>query len=398
MNLYEASEQWATRPPDERFSSVPEMLNACKKYYATAAEASLAAAKLKAVADEKEVKLLGQKGNESKLTYWAFGQLAHKANAPANYLRTLPTTVAAECLNFGFQRFKESNASLELMFHQLPDENGQPPLPQTPSENPLLLRAITSDKYKRIWNWEVVERLQDLLGKGWRIPPARPFKKNQPGTRRATQDDILRDQDFLSIEEGDLIAPAGLYASDHDMFAFLIFENAHIEDGTGGGLSRGVFFENSEVGDKALRCTTFLYRHVCGNHIVWDVSEVNKRIIRHVGKARDKFTDIFKYLQSYQNASAIKDTQKIQKARKKTIAKDRKETVNKLFGRFGNSITREQLENAFDYADFYTDTDGDPTTVWGMTQGITRLSQQSQFADERTKLDRTAGKVLRIAF
>jgi hypothetical protein len=127
MNLYEASEQWATRPPDERFASVAEMLKACQKYYANAAEASLAAANLKAVADEKEVKLLGQKGNESKLTYWAFGQLAHKANAPANYLRTLPTTVAAECLNFGFKRFKESNASLELMFRQLPDSEVSKP-------------------------------------------------------------------------------------------------------------------------------------------------------------------------------------------------------------------------------------------------------------------------------
>ncbi len=52
------------------------------------------------------------------------------------------------------------------------------------------------------------------------------------------------------------------------------------------------------------------------------------------------------------------------------------------------------LEDAFDYADFNANTDGDPTTVWGLTQGITRLSQKSPFAEERTKLDRTAEKVL----
>ena len=398
MHLFEASQQWATRPPDERFSSIEEMLKVCKEYYNQACEAELETSKLKVVADENEVKLFGQTGRESKLTHWAFGQLSQRANAPAHYLRNLPAEIAAECLNYGFSRSKNSHTQLELMFHQLSDEIGQQPLPQIQSSNPLILRAITSNKYKRIWNYEIVEELQELLDKGWRVPPARPALSNQPGTRKATAEDVLRDQGFLSIKEGDLIAPAGLYASDHDMFTFLINENAQIDDGTDGGLHRGIFFENSEVGDKALRCTTFLYRHVCGNHIVWDAEKVKTRTIRHVGKARDKFKQIFQDLKNYENKSAYRDEQKIIKAQKKEIGKDKEETVDKLFTRFNQNISREQLEFAFDYADSHSDTDGSPTTVWGMTQGITRLSQESQFADERTKLDRAAGKVLRIAF
>ncbi len=31
---------------------------------------------------------------------------------------------------------------------------------------------------------------------------------------------------------------------------------------------------------------------------------------------------------------------------------------------FANNISRQQLEDAFDYADFNANTDGDPTTVW----------------------------------
>jgi len=72
-----------------------------------------------------------------------------------------------------------------------------------------------------------------------------------------------------SLKVGDKIAPAGLYGSDHDMFAFMVLENRRIEDGTEGGLSRGAFFSNSEVGGGAFRIKSFYYRHVCGNHIVW---------------------------------------------------------------------------------------------------------------------------------
>jgi hypothetical protein len=51
-----------------------------------------------------------------------------------------------------------------------------------------------------------------------------------------------------------------------------------------------------------------------------------------------------------------------------------------------------------DLAQDYDEIDGDPHTVWGMAQGITRLSQQTPHADVRDRLDRTAGKVLKIAF
>jgi len=83
---------------------------------------------------------------------------------------------------------------------------------------------MTSEKYTRIWNWEIADRLNEMVEKGWRVPPARPAMPNQPGTRPATVQDVLDVAGFLSVNLGDPIAPAGLYASDHDMFAFLVFE------------------------------------------------------------------------------------------------------------------------------------------------------------------------------
>jgi hypothetical protein len=200
--------------------------------------------------------------------------------------------------------------------------------------------------------------------------------------------DVLDAQGFLSIQAGDWIAPAGLYASAHDMFIFLIHERNRIDDGTEAGLSRGVFFENSEVGDKALRCTTFLYRHVCGNHIVWDASNVIKLAIRHVGKAREKFADFVFDLKKYAQAKASRDEMQIKKAQSRRLAATKDGVLRILCTRFNRDITLEQLDEAFDLAEAHSLCDGDPCTAWGMAQGITRLSQQTPQADARTHLDR----------
>ena len=402
MNLYDAYAQWAKRPADERFASLPAMLDTCRYYYEQACESSVPFNTLRAMGNDQsgEVTLMGNTGLEARLTHWAFGKMASFANAPATYLRKLPPTLAATCLNYGLQQCNVS-APVELLFHHTPPEHNQLSLPNIPSASDklLILRALTSEKYTRIWNWEVIEHLMPLLEQGWRVPPARPAFDDQPGARRATDEDILDAQGFLSIKVGDWIAPAGLYASAHDMFIFLINEQNRIRDGkTGAGLSRGVFFENSEVGDKALRCTTFLYRHVCGNHIVWDASNVIKLSIRHIGKARKKFADIVFDLKQYANAAASCDEATIRRTQARCLAKTKDEVLDLLFKRFHYSISLEQLDEAFDLAQAHDAIDGDPHTAWGMAQGITRLSQQTPHADVRDRLDRTAGKVLKIAF
>ena len=43
-------------------------------------------------------------------------------------------------------------------------------------------------------------------------------------------------RDYGTMKLGDLIAPAGIYASDHDMFAFMVNEDARIDDGSDEGI------------------------------------------------------------------------------------------------------------------------------------------------------------------
>jgi hypothetical protein len=92
----------------------------------------------------------------------------------------------------------------------------------------LHLRCVTSDEYKRIWNYEIAELALALQeNEGWKTPPARPCGVEGVPVRIATADDVLRNSSHpgLGIEVGDKISPAGLYASDHDCFIFQVNED-----------------------------------------------------------------------------------------------------------------------------------------------------------------------------
>jgi hypothetical protein len=351
-----------------------------------AAEATAPYSELEVVADGPEVKLVGRE-HSALFSHWSFGQLAQRAGAPPSYLRELPATLAATCLNHGLQnRAAGPNGdTAALMFHR---NNGD-----------LLLRSVTSELYTRIWNADITGRLL-RLGDEWRVPPARPCHEGQAGARPATEADLLsRDGFSLSINVGDLIAPAGLYASDHDMFAFMVNEGRRIADGTAEGLSRGFFCWNSEVGAASFGIMTFLYRNVCGNHIVWGASGVNELRIRHVGNADDKaFGALQGELVRYADSSASEDEAKIEAAKRFQIAATKDETLDAIFRMRIAGLSRDKIGQGYDLAEVNTDVDGSPRSAWGLAQGLTRLSQTLPYADARVVVDRAAGKVLQLAF
>ena len=177
MHLFDASRQWAERPPDQRFWTLQEMHDQCQTYAQSAAEATVNMGALRILATpENDLTMLGSEGKEAKLTHWSFGQLCTRASAPAGYLRTLPSQLTAACLNNGLISHGDDGDSAKVLFHQ----NGT-----------LVCRAFTSDQYARIWNYDVAARLLGLEAQGWRVPPARPAFPEQPGTRQATEEDVL---------------------------------------------------------------------------------------------------------------------------------------------------------------------------------------------------------------
>ena len=364
MELFKASQQWSTRPADETFPNVSTAFEAAKGYAKTAAEKpNVPLQSIRTEVVDSEVCLTGRGGIAARVSHWAFGQLARMAEAPAGYLRGLPATLATQNINYGLKTASdaEPNATVNIMAH---------------SNGTILVRALTSNKYARIWNYEVLQRMLPLEGEGWTCPT--PFK---------TRADQASNPDPT------------VYVSDHDMFAFLVREDYRIaEPGNPDGLARGFFVENSEVGASALKVTTFLYRYMCCNHIVWGAKDVSELAVRHIGRARGNLSTMFVGLTRYLNESTSDVEAKIRDAKSRIIDADKDKVLDAIFRNLRGQVSRDALVESQKLAEQHSLTDGDPRSYWGMAQGMTRHSQTLAYADARMAVDRAAANVIDMAF
>jgi hypothetical protein len=359
MEIMKAHRQWATRPADERYPDLQSLYNATKKMASESAEAMSPLSRLRVEPVGEDLALVGKTKIPAVLTNWSFAQICKRVAAPAGYLEALPATLAAQNINHGLEALsrQENLRDANLLFGI--------------GKGSLELRSLMTDCYSRIWNYEIVERLMVLQDMGWE--PA------MPDIRKTASD-----------------FPA-LYASDRDMFGFVRNRRASLsEPGHSDSLQRGVIVENSEVGASSLKLTRFLYREMCGNHIIWGASQVFELNLRHINGIRGKFGMYAAELKKYAESSATDEEAKISSAKRKTIAANKDELLDKLFGIKSLNLSRKTLEAGYDAVN--PDQDGDPRTVWGLVQGLTRHSQTLPYADRRTEIDTAAGKILQIEF
>lgn len=390
MHLFEAHHQWQTRPSDERFWTLQDAFASTKGYADAAIEKPVHYGDLRVEALDGDLRLLGRSRVPAEITHHAFGQIAGRAGAPAQYLRALPATLAAQNLNYGLKTRGES----------APDDKGVA-LFHRGEDDRVLLRAMTSDTYARVWNHELFSRLLDLEGRGWRLPPARPAPGHDAVARRATPADVLRSSRIVGgakVEVGDLVAPAGCYASDHDMFAFLVNEEQRVDDGSPEGLCRGFFVWNSEVGKTSIGVLKFLYQQVCGNHIVWGASQVEEIRLRHVGDRAKLGARLRAEIKTYADASVSDEQAIVSRARALVLGATKEEVLDALLGAAKSKrvdVPRATLLQAGTLAETRVDDYGDPRTAWAQVAALTEIAQQTTHADARVEADRQAGKLLR---
>lgn len=358
--LTTASHQWATRPADQRYTSLVDMLEHFRRIRNESREVVVPSRRIHALPDpdNKGMQIVGPNGNPYTPTNWSFGQLAQLAEAPAGYMKTLPSPIAADCINYGLQ-FKRNIEDVGVLLQR----NGNS-----------VLRAVTGPRYGRIWNEEIATSLVDRFGDGvtgeWRVPGE--FREAVQVTKENTT----------------------LYASDRDMFVFLADETNRIElpnrrDGQPGSMARGFFVWNSEVGASTFGLATFLYDYVCCNRMIWGADRFAEIRIRHTVSAPDKFLEELKpALVTYANSSASTITEAIEKARKARVA-DKLDTF--LAERFGSRSVEplkaiHQLE------------EGRPIeSLWDVATALTAKARSVEWQDERVALERKAGAIIDLA-
>ena len=391
MELFKAEKQWASRPADERFWNLEEMKTECLEYARNSVSSRVRFGDLRVEAKDGEMLLMGKESTPARVSHYSLGQLAGRIKAPADYIRRLPATLAAQNLNHGLAHQRDPGDTAKILLHK---------------SNGLLLRCFTSDRYQRIWNYEIAQRLIRLQDQGWRTAPARPVGIENERTRIATQEDCARGGKLglLSVRPGDTIAPAGLYASDRDMFVFLINDDVRLNNPADPNtpLARGFFIWNSEVGDKSFGIMTFLYDAVCGNHIVWGAQDVSEFRIIHTGRARSKaFGRLSVQLRQYAHSSVSDDEAKIAASQTVEIAGSKADVISAVL-KFASkkrllSINKSVVEESYTIAE-QNPRYGNPNTPWAMAQGMTVISQRAEHASSRVRLDKAAGNIIEMAF
>lgn len=307
--LMQASNNWASRPADERFASLHDMQTKMRSLKSrsdydvhTTRHIEVAPVTGDDTHRKLQINLEGGPlaGMQLEPNHWSFGQLcslASPGNSPAGYFRDskLPAEVIADCLNYNLTRDR-SVESVGILGTTMPYEPG------THKRGAAELRAATGPNYGRVWNADTVDMLVDRFGDGvtgdWRVPGE--FGKRVNVTKDNTT----------------------LFASDRDMFVFLADEDRRIEV-AGRSLARGFFVWNSEVGDKTLGAGFFLFDYVCCNRIVWGANQYTEVRIRHTKGAPDRWLDeVVPVLREYDLGSPQPVIQAIEHARAKKVDDD----------------------------------------------------------------------------
>jgi len=357
--LMQASRQWATRPADERFTSLLELRDSVRARKHSSAQKTLSSRSIMArPADGGGLEIVGPGGVPVGVTNWGFGQVAERAAAPAGYLRTLPAELAADNINYGLQ--KRDIEDVQLLLRRRP--------------HGVELSAVNGPRYGRVWDADVSDALVQRFGDGitgdFTVPGE--FGKAVTVTNQNTT----------------------LYASDRDMFVFLADEKNRVEipdrrNGKSGSLARGFFVWNSEVGAGTLGIATFLFDYACSNRIVWGAERFKEIRIRHTASAPDKFLhEVAPALERYSESATASITDALAAARNARVD-------NALEFLLKNRFSKSQ---AVAVMSAHEAEEGRPIeTLWDVSTGITAHAKSVTYQDARIDLERRAGDILDLA-
>lgn len=367
------SSEWFSRPDDERFLSLTELYDTVRSRAdrAHARTIESAAIRVEATRDNAERLELLVPGQRQAIapTHWSYGQLCSLVGAPSTYMRQLPAPLAAINLQHGLLNHRaELVKTLEL-------DDGR-----------VELRAVTGPEYGRIWDHELVSAVMKIAGNGtgdtmWKVPGVLDWA-------------TMTHNPFVDITKD----TTTLYASDRDVFLFLVDDTRPIEagrlpNGEPDLYFRGFYAWNSEVGSKTLGIASFYLRAVCANRNLWGTQNFEEITIRHSKFAAQRFAhEAAPALTSFANSSPAPFIAGIRAARERIVARqdDERETFLRRRG-FSKGETGKVIEMVL------SEEGRPPESIFDFVQGITALARTKTNQDTRLELEGKAKKLLESA-
>ncbi|SNS97123.1 DUF932 domain-containing protein [Sphingopyxis indica] len=364
------SSEWFSRPADQRYTSLDDLMASVKGRAERSRTRTVesAAIRVEAHRDDPErlALVLPDAGKPLAPTHWSFGQLAGLVGAPAAYMRQLPAPLAAINLQYGLTSHRAEQVKT------LETEDGRTEL-----------RAVTGPDYGRIYDHELVAAVQRIAGNGtgdtrWKVPGVLDWSTGVYNPMV----DITSDTTTL-------------YASDRDVFLFLVddlnpIEAGKLPDGSPDLFFRGFYCWNSEVGAKTLGIASFYLRAVCQNRNLWGVEDFQEISIRHSKYAANRFAhEAAPALTRFADSSPQPFVNGIRAARERIVARSDDERTDFLRKRgFGKAETGRIVETVL------AEEGRPPESVFDFVQGITAYARAKTQQDARLDLETRAKKLL----
>lgn len=362
-----ASREWLIRPDDERYLSLDDLYTATFSRAEESRVRTLVSQSLLARGSEEAMGSLHLEHEELGLlapTHWSLGQLATISRTPVKWIRDISKApcgpaFAAHALNLGLRHLADRD-EVQVMSRMDGGQGGR-------SE----LRCIVGPDYGRIYDHEVVRAVMEANQDGrWHVPAASYAVQNP---KRATT----------------------LYASDRDVFIFLVDERNPVQvrvDGTIRHLFRGFMVWNSEVGHHKFGFLTFLYDFVCDNRMVWGAREVKEIHIKHTKNAPERFAkEVRPMLRDYAEASVVDVEARLERATRTKVGSTDEEVLSWLRR---HEFTKKEGEAIVRTAKAE---EGGARSVWELVNGGTALARTITHNDDRVALEKRVSGLLRAA-
>jgi hypothetical protein len=397
---------WVHRPPDQRFPDLPALGAHVDARTQRAQELGVPLHDVKLDCDAQSVWIAGSRGRVA-FTHHAFAQFSAVCKAPAGYLRTLPPDYVVRNLTWGLRN------KVGVKKHKLLIDRVEAPADQTdlsPAQPQRTLRAVTGMGYGRIWDREVVAAVRQVVdeaGGQWTVPGLLPDAKS-----------------------GD----TSLYASDHDLYVFLV-DAQHPIEVDGEDFYPGIIIWNSETGTSMFGATTFIFEPSLDARIIYQPKDVARLLVRHTKNGPERFAqEVVPALKQYTDGDPDAVRKLIVGAKRAVVGYDADEVTEWLRDRgFTRQAARIAAQRAVvdvagvpappvpvavppeDDEDFVlAEDDSDtpdttpenlevapgavvpaaPVSLWAVTQALHGLARETPHTDRRQKLEGSASRLL----
>jgi hypothetical protein len=181
--LTQASRQLFSRPADERFETLADLLRACQAQQERSRQVTLTSASVQIAAVNEDLQLSMNGTGPLGLNDWSFTQLCALAGVAKDTVNRLSPNTAAQVFAETLPERVDTHTNLQALV-----VDGR------------LVRSLSGARYQRLWNSELVAMVIEF---------ATDFTPPQKGFNGAT----------------------GLYAGEQDLFCFMIDPTGWVELG-----------------------------------------------------------------------------------------------------------------------------------------------------------------------